>query len=145
MDSISTRVWKSHRTILDWAGHNASADSRKLPGSVRSPEHNRWNNGTIPNIPVSRLANSSTNYTLTIGGWSGDTGFDAMAYHNGRQFTTYDADHDGWVGGNCASNSGGGGFWFGVCANAFISGDDLAWATSTGWMQLNVVEVSLSC
>ena len=94
------------------------------------------------------VGDSSSNYMLTIGGWSGDTGFDAMAYSNGRQFTTYDADHDGWVGGNCASNSGGG-FWYGGCANAFItissSSDYFAWYISTGWMQLNVVEVFLSC
>ena len=66
------------------------------------------------------VGNSSTDYTLTIGGYSGDTGKDAMSYSNGRQFSTYDADHDGWSG-NCASNFGGG-FWYGGgCSAAYIT------------------------
>ena len=93
------------------------------------------------------VGDSSTNYTLTIGGYSGDTGYDAMAYHNGQQFTTYDADHDGWHG-NCAYLFGGG-FWYGECADAQITAsatsDIFAWTTSTGYMNLNAVEVSLLC
>ena len=47
MDSISTRVWKSYSTILDRIGQTAPADSRKLPGSVRSTVH-RWNLALCP-------------------------------------------------------------------------------------------------
>ena len=36
---------------------------------------------------------ASTSYTLTIGGYSGNL-WDAMAYHNGMQFSTYDFDND---------------------------------------------------
>ena len=42
MDSISTRVWKSYSTILDWIGQAAPVDSRTLPGSFRSTSH-QWN------------------------------------------------------------------------------------------------------
>ena len=93
------------------------------------------------------VGDSSTNYTLTIDGWSGDTGYDPMEYHNGRQFSTYDADNDGWVGDNCASVFGGG-FWFGDgCGPVGITttGDFFEWPTSTSYMHLNVVEVSLLC
>ena len=43
LDAISTRVWKSYSMVLDWVGQTAPADSRKLPGSFRSTEQNRWN------------------------------------------------------------------------------------------------------
>ena len=53
--------------------------------------------GTMPNIPVSRLVISSTNYLLTIGGYSGDTGYDAMAIQQRSTIhNVSDADHDSW-------------------------------------------------
>ena len=95
------------------------------------------------------VGDSSTNYKLTIGGWSGDIGKDAMKYSNGQQFSTYDADHDGWLfGGNCAIFYGGG-FWYDWCSVAYVTTSttsyDFGLYTSTGWMYLNVVEVSLLC
>ena len=38
-----------------------------------------------------RVGHSSTNYRLTISGFSGNT-YNAMAYHNGQPFSTYDRD-----------------------------------------------------
>ena len=59
-------------------------------------------------------------YTTSYAGNSGNS----WGYHSGRQFTTYDADHDSW-GNNCANPSywGGGGFWYGACwtTNIFSS------------------------
>jgi len=52
--------------------------------------------------------NETTNYT--IGGYSGNAG-DAMSYHNGGMFTTFDRDNDGQTNGNCAIEAGGG-FWY---------------------------------
>ena len=46
------------------------------------------------------VGDSSTNYTLAIGGFSGNV-FDAMEYHNGRPFTTYDVDNDACPTYNC--------------------------------------------
>ena len=97
------------------------------------------------------VGDSSTKYKLTIGGYSGDARFDAMAYSNVRPFSTYDADHDTWAN-NCARDYGGG-FWFGACAFARITKSSktnaaakFAWNTTNGLMyQLNVVEVSLLC
>ena len=71
------------------------------------------------------VGDSSTNYTLTIGGWSGDTGHDAMAFSNGLPFTTYDADHDAYSG-NCASYYGGG-FWFGDGWEACMTGSSFSY------------------
>ena len=100
------------------------------------------------------VGDSSTSYKLTIGGYSGDAGFDAMAGNDGRQFSTYDADHDG-RGGNCASFYGGG-FWWGGgggggggCGYTRITTSTKSilfeWLTSNGWMDLNAVEVYLLC
>ena len=95
------------------------------------------------------VGNSSTNYRLTIGGYSGDTGYDAMAVSNGWQFTTYDADHDGYVNVNCA-NLVGGGFWCATwCAYAYMTTStksvDFKWYSPNDRIYLNVVEVSLVC
>ena len=41
------------------------------------------------------VKNETSNYTLHVSGYSGNTGFDAFEYHNGLMFTTYDRDNDG--------------------------------------------------
>ena len=41
-----------------------------------------------------RVAGASDKYRLTIGGGEG-SGWDAMAWHNGQQFSSYDTDNDG--------------------------------------------------
>ena len=93
------------------------------------------------------VGNSSTNYKLTSGGYSGDTGKDAWAMSNGKQFSTYDADHDTWTG-NCATSYGGG-FWYGYCADAHIttsiSSGGFTWKGSSGYIYLNATEVTLLC
>ena len=93
------------------------------------------------------VGDSSSYYSLTIGGYTGTIG-DAMAYHNGYSFTTYDADHDGHSMANCA-NSNGGGFWYNYCAMASITvspGSALRWMDrSYEIWYLNAVEVRLLC
>ncbi|XP_068236037.1 fibrinogen-like protein 1 [Palaemon carinicauda] len=55
-------------------------------------------------------------YRLRVGDYDeSSTAGDAMEYHNGKQFTTYDEDNDGASGGNCANWSGGGGWWYDFC------------------------------
>ena len=61
------------------------------------------------------VAGPDDNYRLTVGQGQGP-GFNGMAHHNGRQFSTYDRDNDAY-GGNCAAISGGG-WWFGSCYDA---------------------------
>ena len=93
------------------------------------------------------VGGSSTNYKLTVGGWSGDTGKDAWLFSNGLQFSTYDADHDTYSG-NCA-NVYGGGFWFGYCADAHITTSigGFTWSIPlpAKYMPLKAVNVTLSC
>ena len=50
-----------------------------------------------------KVNGSNDNYCLEIGEAEGPpSANDAMAYHNGKQFTTYDSDNDLYAG-NCAS------------------------------------------
>jgi len=61
----------------------------------------------------------ATKYRLTVSGYSGNAG-EAMSYHNGRQFTTFDNDNDGHATGNCATLLGGG-FWHNDCARSQVN------------------------
>ena len=93
------------------------------------------------------VGDSSTNYQLTIGGWSGDTGYDAMDMNYGAQFSAKDARHDTSTY-DCATYYGGG-FWWSSCGHAQItvsnSDYNLACVTANGWMYLNTVEIAVLC
>ena len=47
------------------------------------------------------VGNSSTEYILTVGGYSGTAG-DSMYTHNGRRLSIRDNDNNNWSEGNCA-------------------------------------------
>jgi len=57
------------------------------------------------------VLSEATNYTLHVASYSGNTGLDALSYHNGMMFSTYDRDNDLHSGQNCAVTYGGG-FWY---------------------------------
>lgn len=60
-----------------------------------------------------RVGNVTDNYTLTVTGYDSDsTAGDAMAYHNGMEFSTYDKDDDKDVA--CAARYEGG-WWYNEC------------------------------
>ena len=66
------------------------------------------------------VAGANDKYRLTIGGGVG-TGYDAMNYHNGQQFSTYDNDNDQSGGSNCAYRYQGG-WWYNSCYYANLNG-----------------------
>ena len=66
-----------------------------------------------------QVAGAEAKYELTIGGGEGPR-HDAMAYHNGMQFTTYDSDNDA-SGGNCGYEHQGG-WWYKSCYRANLNG-----------------------
>ena len=147
------RQWSEYQqgfgspTTLYWIGLDRLHQLTRVNCPVRFDLQDRTGTWHYAQYSSFLIGDSSTNYTLTMGGYSGDTGYDAMAYSNGRQFSTYDADHDG--GHNCASAYGGG-FWWNGCGTALLttstgSGGFAWYTTSSGWMLLNVVEVSLLC
>ena len=61
-----------------------------------------------------RVLSEADNYRLEVDGYSGNAGYDALDYHNGMMFSTYDRDNDRHPSGNCAAR-GGGGFWYKYC------------------------------
>ena len=65
------------------------------------------------------VGNSTTEYTLTVGGYSGTAG-DSLAHHNGRKFTTRDNDNDNW-GDNCAQYYHGA-WWMDSCFYSHLNG-----------------------
>ena len=108
-----------------------------------------------------RVAGAADKYRLTIGEGQGQgegqgTGHDAMAYQNGRQFTTYDNDNDKHGGGNCGYIHQGG-WWYNVCYNANLNGPHetpslpgvdqnnakLEWHDGSSWLDLSSAEMKI--
>ena len=82
------------------------------------------------------VGDSSTNYKLTVSGYSGNAG-DQLTHHSGQMFTTYDQDHESWNG-NCASSYRGG-WWYRDCHRVNLNGAYLTGGVSdpTGIAWLN--------
>ena len=82
------------------------------------------------------VGNPSTNYTLSVGGYSGTAG-DSLAIgtsvHNGREFTTNDRDNDE-VGFNCAV-AWQGGWWYDNCHVSNLNGLYLSGASDNRGMR----------
>ena len=67
------------------------------------------------------VGSESDNFRLYVAGSTGSI-WDALNYHNGRQFSTYDRDNDVW-GNNCANwPSWGGAWWYGACWHSNLNG-----------------------
>ena len=66
------------------------------------------------------VGNSSTEYILTVGGYSGTAG-DSMHSHNGRRFSTRDNDNDNWSEVNCAQRVTGA-WWYSQCYRSNLNG-----------------------
>ena len=66
------------------------------------------------------VGDSTTEYTLTVGGYSGTAG-DSLNWPNGMKFTTRDNDNDDWSSGNCAFKWHGG-WWYNNCFDSHLNG-----------------------
>ncbi|KAG2469918.1 angiopoietin-related protein 2b [Polypterus senegalus] len=66
-----------------------------------------------------RLDPESEFYKLRLGRYHGNAG-DSLTWHNGKQFTTLDRDHDVYNG-NCAHYQKGG-WWYNACAHSNLNG-----------------------
>ncbi|KAM4020260.1 angiopoietin-related protein 2 [Anomaloglossus baeobatrachus] len=66
-----------------------------------------------------RLEPESEFYKLRLGRYNGNAG-DSFTWHNGKQFTTLDRDHDVYSG-NCAHFQKGG-WWYNACAHSNLNG-----------------------
>jgi len=81
-----------------------------------------------------RVLTEADNYMMTVYGYSGNAGSDALGHyhHNGQMFSTYDRDNDMWSSGNCAVWTGGG-FWYHSCGYAFINLPQVGGSATFSW------------
>ena len=94
----------------------------------------------------------SSNYTLHVSGYSGNAGWDALSYHDGMMFTTYDRDNDLAPSANCVDNAGGG-FWHKKCDRCEVNSvrggihpsHDFCWHGLPGGKALQSSRMWLQC
>ena len=83
-------------------------------------------NEVYANYSTFNVSDGSTEYILTVGGYSGTAG-DSLAYYNGMRFSTYDNDNDISIH-NCAQRRNGA-CWYRYCYRLNLNG--LYFNTST--------------
>ena len=105
-------------------------------------------NTSYANYSTFSISDGSTEYILTVGGYSGTAG-DSLNTgdrygHNGRRFTTRDNDNDLWSGGNCAQEFTGG-WWYNTCHYSNLNGhyfntttDNLQGIIWHYWKRINI-------
>jgi len=97
-----------------------------------------------------RVLSEADNYTLQVGGFSGNASYDALGRdHSGEKFTTIDRDNDQWLTRNCAERIGGG-FWWRVCGGCRVNGahnrpDGFYWQDLPGGRDLQLSRMWLQC
>jgi len=95
-----------------------------------------------------RVLTEADNYRLQVAGYSGNAGSDALSYHNGMMFSTYDRDNDLVSSYNCAASFGGG-FWYKNCALCYVNGalsrGCCYWSHLPGGHQLQSSRMWLQC
>ena len=96
-----------------------------------------------------RVLSEADNYTLLVGGFSGNASYDALGlWHSGRQFSTFDRDNDLNPYRNCAVGSGGG-FWWWSCGGCRVNGarspGHFYWSRLPGPDDLQLSRMWLQC
>ena len=77
-------------------------------------------NEAYANYSTFNVSDGSTEFILTIGGYSGTAGDSLTNIHNGSRFTTRDNDNDNWSGGNCAQWHTGA-WWYNHCHDSSLN------------------------
>ena len=118
---------------LPQSGCQLRIDLERLNGSCSVAKYSSFSVG-----------DASNKNQLTIGGYSGDAG-DAMASANGKPFSTYDVDNNGF---GCGLTRGGG-FWYNYCSQAYITTTQFfSWFSplaNPDAFKLKTVDVHLLC
>ena len=79
------------------------------------------------------IASESDTYAITVSGYSGTAGYDALRYYNGKPFTTKDRDHDE-ASYNCAVRYTGA-WWFRDCFSSHLNGKYVPAGGSSRWRE----------
>jgi len=95
-----------------------------------------------------RVLSEARNYTLQVGGFSGNASRDALGRNqNGAQFSTFERDND-WVSGNCAASIGGGFWWQRSCGFCRVNAAGTGyfyWVRLPGGDRLQLSRMWLQC
>jgi len=132
--------------MLSWLTAN---NYYKLKFDLQSCKNGNWyyaEYSTFVVLPEAR------NYKLQVAGYSGNAGYDkfgvdALTYHSGQMFSTYDRDNDQWSSGNCAEYYGGG-FWHNSCYYCGVNQSpavEFRWHGLPGGKQLQASRMWLQC
>uniref|UniRef100_A0A1X7ULS0 Fibrinogen C-terminal domain-containing protein n=1 Tax=Amphimedon queenslandica TaxID=400682 RepID=A0A1X7ULS0_AMPQE len=78
------------------------------------------NDTAYANYSTFSVSDGSTEYILTVGGYSGTAG-DSLLWHYGRRFSTYDNDNDAASVFNCAQYYTGA-WWYHTCYHSSLNG-----------------------
>uniref|UniRef100_A0A1X7ULB3 Fibrinogen C-terminal domain-containing protein n=1 Tax=Amphimedon queenslandica TaxID=400682 RepID=A0A1X7ULB3_AMPQE len=77
-------------------------------------------NTRYANYSTFNVSDGSTEYILTVEGYSGTAGDSLISPHNGKKFSTRDNDNDGYSG-NCPK-LGNGAWWYNNCYRSNLNG-----------------------
>jgi len=151
------RSWAEFKVTLNdssgnyWLGNELLSqltlkNSYKLRFDLQSRSNSNW---YYAEYSTFRVLSEADNYRLEVDGYSGNAGYDALDYHNGMMFSTYDRDNDRDPSGNCAAKIGGG-FWYNLCyqcgVNAAGSSEyGFMWWGLTGGVALQSSRMWLQC
>ena len=83
--------------------------------------HSNTSNWYYAEYTTFKVLSEASNYTLQVAGYSGNAGYDALSYHDGVMFSTYDRDNDP-DSRHCAVLHGGG-FWYKDCSLCGVNAD----------------------
>uniref|UniRef100_A0A1X7UN41 Fibrinogen C-terminal domain-containing protein n=1 Tax=Amphimedon queenslandica TaxID=400682 RepID=A0A1X7UN41_AMPQE len=96
------------------------------------------NDTRYANYSTFSVSDGSTEYILTVGGYSG-TATDSLWWHNGLRFSTRDNDNDRWLINDCTRFHAGG-WWYNACVLSNLNGryfntstDNILGITWNGW------------
>ena len=106
--------------------------TKDAPCTLRVDLGDAQGNRAYANYSTFSIGDSSTNYALTIAGYSG-TANDSTTYHNGSMFSTKDNDNDSWNH-NCAISFQGA-WWYNDCHTSNLNGlyDGINYTQSIVW------------
>ncbi|XP_003389946.1 PREDICTED: fibrinogen C domain-containing protein 1-A-like [Amphimedon queenslandica] len=89
-------------------------------------------NTSYANYSTFSVGDSTSKYTLTVGGYAGTAG-DGLTEHNGAKFATRDQDNDNCANGNCANYNHEGAWWYHNCFTSHLNGHYLNTSQIINW------------
>ena len=139
--STSGNFWQGLDTI-----HALTRNGEALRIDMKDLNGQRW----YAKYRQFKIGDSSNNYKLEIAGFTGNAG-DSLAYHNGMQFSTKDADHDIWYY-NCAATTKAA-WWFKDCFESSLNAPypvgsggqygEMTWLNDLGYGRISFSEMKI--